>query len=71
MRLTHLRRGSDATMWFSIAFGALAGETAWSQGPLILLFLNTFSDPLRAALAVFKPPASFDALFTAAINIEN
>ena len=70
-RLTRLRQGSQSVAEFSIEFRALAGETGWNDGPLITLFMNALSDPVRDALAPFDPPASLGQLITTTIRIDN
>lgn len=71
MKLTRLRQGRESVATFSITFRALAGETGWSEGPLISMFLNALADPIKDALAVLEPPVSFDALVSTAIRIDN
>ena len=70
-RLTQISQGNQSVADFSITFRALAGETGWGQEPLITLFSNALSDPVKDALAAFDPPATFDALVSATIRIDN
>ncbi|KAJ8333531.1 hypothetical protein SKAU_G00415390 [Synaphobranchus kaupii] len=71
MRLTRLRQGTETVASFSIRFRALAGETGWADGPLSSLFLNALSDSVKDALSVLKVPATFGALVSTAIRVDN
>lgn len=71
MKLTRMRQGTSSVADFSIAFRTLAGGTGWPEGPLITLFTNALSDPVKDALAALGSPDTFDALVTTAIRIDN
>ena len=71
MKLTCLRQGNETVADFSISFRALAGKTGWAEGPLRALFLNALTDSVKDALAPLEPPASFNALVSTTIRIDN
>ena len=51
--LTRMRQGNESVVTFSITFRSLAGETGRPQAPLMTLFRNALSDPVRDALASY------------------
>ena len=70
-RLTRLKQGNRSVAEFSVTFRALAGETGWADEPLITLFVNAISDPVKDALVTLEPPATLSSLISTAIRIDN
>ena len=70
-RLMHLRQGGGSVAEFSIRFRSLASETGWPEAPIMTMFIQALSGPVRDALATLDPPATLDALVRTAIRIDN
>lgn len=70
-RLMRLRQGGSSVAEFSIRFRSLASETTWPEAPIMTVFIQALSGPVRDALATLEPPATLDALVRTAIRIDN
>ena len=70
-RLMRLRQGKGSVADFSIKFRSLASETGWPEAPIMTMFIQALSGPVRDALATLDPPATLDALVRTAIRIDN
>lgn len=70
-RLTKMVQGRQSVAEFSISFRALAAGTGWADEPLMTLFTNALSDPVKDALATIEPPKTLNELVALAIRIDN